>query len=121
MKQFAIILCFLLLVSCGQYPPKIKFDRKLWDEKLDWDYPNREFMIDDLVKNHRLKGLTYKQLVDSLGEPANFGDTTNIVSYEIITDFGSDIDPVHTKTLVIQMNKDSVTTGFKIEEWNKDK
>jgi hypothetical protein len=39
--------------------------------------------------------------------------------YPIITDYGSDIDPIYTKSLVLYLNKDSIITHYKVEEWKK--
>ena len=74
-------------------------------------------MIDDLITNHKFIGLTYKQLIDSLGEPeTDVNDSGKFLYYDIITDFGGDIDPVYSKTLKIHLDKDSVVTSYKIEE-----
>ena len=74
-------------------------------------------MLNDLVKNHKLQGLTYQQLIDSLGAPGNFGDNDHTVRYEIITGFKSDIDPTYGKNLNITLGPDSVVTSYKISEW----
>ena len=117
----ALGLClamFPLLPSCNDDILHRKFDRMLWNSKEDYDYPYREAMMGDLIAHHRLKGLSYKQLIDSLGMPENMTDTDGLY-YQIVMDFGSDIDPVHTKYLVFKLNKDSVVNGFTIEEWKK--
>lgn len=106
----------IILASCDY--PQAKFNKATWQEKIDWDYPYRKFILKDLLEHHQIKGLTKKQLIDSLGTPANWGNP-NIMPYEILTDFGSDVDPVYTKTLVISLNKDSIATGFKVVEWKK--
>ncbi|WCT11539.1 hypothetical protein [Mucilaginibacter jinjuensis] len=98
--------------------PNLKFNKSEWSYKEDWDYPYRDEMLNDLTKNHKLKGLTFHQLIDSLGQPQADG-TDNSFFYETLIDFGSDIDPVHTKSLVIHLNKDSVVSGFEIKEWRK--
>lgn len=95
-----------------------KFDRNKWNDKNDWDYPYRDAMADDLMKHHKLKGLSFKQLKDLLGAPENFTDADSIY-YQLIMDYGWDIDPVHTKYLVFKLNKDSVVTGFRINEWER--
>lgn len=123
-NRLLLIFALLLLISCDSIIPSAKFDRKRWDEKEDWDYPYRNEMADDLVKHHKLKGLTYKQLIDSLGgAEENMTDKNGVkdgVYYQLLMDFGSDIDPVHTRYLVIKLSKDSIVTGYKIEEWKKE-
>ena len=74
-------------------------------------------MLNDLVNNHKLKGLTYQQLIDSLGAPENFGDKDDTVRYEIITGFESDIDPTYGKNLNLTIGPDSIVTSYKISEW----
>lgn len=108
----------MLLISCEQSFKQAKFNKTGWNEKVDWDYPNREVMLDDLIKNHQVKGLSYKQLENSIGLPDSKEDFQ--LYYDIITDFGSDIDPVYTKSLLIKLNKDSVVSGFEVKEWKKD-
>jgi hypothetical protein len=114
-----LLLCVAILpVACVRIDPHIKFDKEKWAQKEDWDYYNRNDMVDDLMAHHRLKGLSYKSLVDSLGYPENM-DKKDSLYYQVLMDFGDDIDPVHTKYLVFKLNKDSIVTDFKMEEWQK--
>jgi hypothetical protein len=47
-------------------------------------YPNRDAMLKDLTTHHKLKGLSYKQLVETIGEPEGFTNTkANAVYYNI--------------------------------------
>jgi hypothetical protein len=119
MKFLFLLSCIILFASCGDKTFKRKFNKSAWGKKEDWDYPGRVAMVDDLVKHHKIKGLFYKQLVDSIGEPANWADST-VMAYELVTDFGSDIDPIYTKTLIIYLSKDSMAIGFKIIESKKN-
>ncbi|PTQ99928.1 hypothetical protein C8P68_102758 [Mucilaginibacter yixingensis] len=111
-----VILILMLLILCGC---KSKFDKKLWVVQGDVDgYPYRNDMVDDLVKHHKLRGLTYRQLVDSLGNPNNsVDDTSGIIYYDVKIDYGWDIDPVYVKSLRLMINKDSIVTGVDIKEW----
>jgi len=89
----------------------------MWDDRdQGFGYPKRKFMLNDLIENHQIKGLTYKQMVDSIGEP-NIDPGSYKAYYNIILNYGWDIDPVYTKDLVIQLDRDSVVTGFKVKEW----
>jgi hypothetical protein len=46
-------------------------------------------MLKDLTTNHKLKGLTYKQLVCILGNPQNnIVNDSNLIFYLIKIDFG---------------------------------
>ena len=51
------------------------------------------------MHHHQLKGLSYKQLTDSIGDPS-YSDSDG-VSYQVKMDFESDIDPVYSKYLVL--------------------
>jgi hypothetical protein len=63
-------------------------------------------MAEDLIKTHKLIGLTNHQMLQLLGSPSNYADTTKTY-YELSEEFDS-IDPTSGKNLVIQFNKDSV-------------
>lgn len=76
-------------------------------------FPNRKSMLDDVIKNHAIKGRSYRQIVELLGEEES---EANKLYYNIITDYGWDIDPIYLKSLVITFDKDSIATGFEIKE-----
>lgn len=100
----------------------MKFNKKGWNEYGDAIPcpPLREKMLDDLLKNHKLKGLTYGQLIDKLGTPTKYEDSdSNCVSYEIIVKYGN-LDPVFIKTLDFYYNKDSIITEYKTREFEVD-
>ena len=94
-----------------------KFDRNRWLIKEDIEFPYRNRMLSDLIRNHKLVGLDYRQVVDLLGEP-NFGDSGRF-AYDIVEDYGFDIDPVYTKSLQFLLDKDSSVISYEIVEWEK--
>lgn len=104
----------ILLFSCNNYkrPDSIKFDRNEWSIENDGImYPNRDRMLDDLLKNYKLKGITYNQLIETLGaEP----DYDNI--YEIVVYYQYDIDPQYVKVLEFTFDKDSSVVDWKVIE-----
>ena len=109
---FYILLCFLL-VSCGQ-----KFEKEKWKEGGDIFYTYREKMVKDLMKNHLKKGMTYKEVIDLLGNSDNYTDLPpNTICYEVMVDYGWDIDPQKGKTLYIEFTNDSIVKEFRIEKW----
>jgi len=82
----------------------------------DFDsYPYRESMLQDLVQRYQIRGLTYHQLINLLGEPEHY-DMADSIRYDIIVNYGY-LDPKSGKYLAIGLNKDSVATGFKVVEW----
>jgi hypothetical protein len=94
-----------------------KFNKPEWDSIGDLhSHPNREDMLGDLIDHHKIKGLTYHQLIDSLGQPENYGDTKDSIYYDIVVNYGY-LDPKSGKYLAIGFSKDSIATGFKVVEW----
>ena len=81
------------------------------------EFPYRNKMLKDLTSNYKLVGLKHSEIVNLLGDP-NFSDSSSF-AYEVIEDYGSDIDPVYTKNLDFEFGKDSIITAFKIAEWKK--
>lgn len=115
MKFIVIAFFILLIVACNQSQP---FDKSAWKEKGDLNiYPNRDKMLDDLMNHHQLKGLTYKQLIDLLGEPEKYSDEKpNSVTYNIAIDYGRDIDPVYIKNMEVKFSSDSIVTDVNLKE-----
>jgi hypothetical protein len=114
-KSLFVIAGFSLIIiisSCTE-----KFDKAKWAQYEEVDGPNRDLMAEDLLKNHKLIGLSHKQMILLLGSPANQTDTTNI--YYALSEKYDMIDPVSGKDLIIKFNKDSIITSAEIKEWHK--
>lgn len=111
------LLVFISVLVCACNCDR-KFDKRFWQQKGDLDiYPKREKMLNDLVNNHQLKGLTYKQVIDLLGKPERYSDEEpNTATYNIVTDYGLDIDPVYLKHLEVKFSSDSFVTDVNIRE-----
>jgi len=107
----------ILLISCE----KPKFDKIGWSEKGDLGgYPKRKSMLNDLTENHKLKGIKHRELIELLGLPENYSNEEyNAMSYNIETEYGSDIDPTYSKDLQIKLTKDSLVESYRIVEWKK--
>lgn len=122
-KIYFIILQFgllvLMLFSCNK--KELKFDKSKWNEQTDPLFPSsyRLKMLNDLTSNYKLIGLKYSQLIGFLGVPDNQDKSTS--SYNIVIDYGSDIDLVYIKELDFIFSKDSVITSFKVHEWKRVK
>lgn len=113
-----IILSFTSLYSCSR---GTGFNSAGWKTKDGITYPYRDNMYADLLKKHNLRGYTYKQVIKLLGDP-DYDDTIDkkhFVYYEILTDFGTEIDPVYTKTLVIELDSGRNVKDYRIDEWRK--
>ncbi len=104
MEKIILVIVFVsVFVSCKQ-----KFDQQKWQIKDDLTYPYRDAMVEDLIKNNKLVGLTYKQLIEQLGE-----DNGNL-GYSIYDDYGWE-----SKSLRFKMNEDSLITKVELHIWNK--
>ena len=113
--SFAIIA---MLFSCNSSKDE-KFSKLRWNEQTDSAFPPpaRPKIVGDLISNHKLVGLRYKELVALLGLPDQ--SNSNSIIYQISVDYGNDIDPIYTKDLVFTFSKDSLITKYKFDEWRK--
>jgi hypothetical protein len=111
MKRALYCILVFLLFSCHQ-----KFNKRLWEYRDDLGmYPYRKGMLDDVLKTVTIKGRSYSQIVSSLGESTGLQDGK--LYYNIVIDYGSDIDPVYGKDLIILFNNNSIATGYEVKEW----
>lgn len=116
-KQFIFLLLILTPFSCQTQQ---KFDKTKWAEVADlMTFPNRKYMIDDLVKNYHLKGKKYSQIVELLDKPQSKLDRTMEIFYDIDVEYGSNIDPIYSKTLLITFDTDTIVKSFEVEIWKK--
>lgn len=110
------ILVIFILTSCNNQ--QIKFDKEKWNERNDMFYANREKMVIDLMENHLKKGMTYKEVMNLLGTSESYqNDPPNTIVYEIMVDYGWNIDPQKGKTLYIEFTNDSIVKEIKLDEW----
>ncbi|MHA7944885.1 hypothetical protein ACJOV8_017540 [Formosa sp. 3Alg 14/1] len=111
-----ILICFCLLVACR--PKQMKFEQSKWNKSVDGFYDYRENMVNDLIENHLQKGMSYKNVIDLLGEPGNYMDIEpNEIVYEIMVDYEWNIDPMEGKDLYIKFGKDSTLINTRLEHW----
>jgi hypothetical protein len=90
--------------------------------------PGRENTLNDLLENYPLQQMNYAEVSDLLGPP-DITDTnrhTNelVVKYEIVTECLSDIDPDHSKYLVLvfpvpegKLNTNERIRRYYVDEW----
>ena len=116
-RQFIFLSLTLTLFSCQSQQ---KFDREKWAEIADlMTFPNRKYMIDDLVKSYQLKGKKYSEIVELLDKPQSKLDSTMEIYYDIDVDYGFDIDPIYSKILSITFDKDTLVKSFEVNVWKK--
>lgn len=100
---------------------KENFNQKKWNnyKSGSGSKENRLSMIDDLLKNYIKKGITYKELTDIIGEHENYSNLEkNLIGYELMVDYGWDIDPVKDAKLIIELSQDSIVKKYWIKHWN---
>lgn len=116
-----ISIVSILFIKCdsdaGNLVADTKFNKAQWDSVGDFNsFPDREGMLNDLIKHHQIKGLSHRQIIDSLGTPANYTNPGDSIYYDIVINYGY-LDPKSGTYLAIGFNKDSVATGFNVVHW----
>lgn len=118
-NHFLILVCACLFASCEN--KEMKFEQSKWNQSFDGFYKYRESMVKDLMNNHLKKGMTYNEVIALIGKPENIGNLeVNTIGYILMENYGWDIDPVETKTLMIELSKDSLVQKFEVEHWEKN-
>ncbi|HLN96320.1 MAG TPA: hypothetical protein VK183_11860 [Flavobacterium sp.] len=110
---FVLALLFMGL-SCQRYrndyqytDTERRFDAALWRTKADEAYPYRDEMLNDVFASDTLKRLSKNVLLAQLG-PADRTDGSYLF-YEIEREKAAAMT-LHTKTLVIEFEGDTVKT-----------
>ena len=122
MKTSLFLLAFLTLASCSSTgcSSPTRFDKQKWATQADLaSYPFRKCMVTDLLASYSLTGASYATLVALLGEPQD-SLTVGEVVYKIADEYGSDIDPVYSKTLSFKLDRHGKVKSFNVSEWRAD-
>jgi outer membrane protein assembly factor BamE (lipoprotein component of BamABCDE complex) len=113
-------LVFICITSCNRQQ---KFTREKWSYGDGLEYPSRKAILDDLLANHKIKGLNHYQVIQLLGSP-QYKDTANFKYSYQIEDTGFKYNPkkdsVYIKNLVLYFSKDSIVTKTEIFEKTKN-
>lgn len=113
-------LVFISITSCNRQQ---KFTRELWSYGDGLEFPSRKAILDDLLANHKIKGLTHYEVIQLLGSP-QYRDTANFKYSYQIEDTGFKYNPkknpVYIKNLVLYFSKDSIVTKTDIYEKTKE-
>jgi len=112
-------LVFISITGCNRQQ---KFTRELWTYGDGLEFPSRKMILDDLMANHKIKGLTHYEVIQLLGSP-QFRDTANFKYSYQIEDTGFKYNPkkdsIYVKNLVLYFSKDSIVTKTEIYEKTK--
>jgi hypothetical protein len=111
---FQFSICLFAVITVTGCSSNSKFDRQKWSYGDGLDYPFRDEILNDLVTNHHIKGLNYRQTIDSLGSPQR-RDSLQF-TYQIIDDSYAFArkKPAHRKNLIVYFSKDSIVTRFEV-------
>ena len=108
------LLLFTALTGCSK---KQKFTKELWKQGDGLTYSKRKFIYEDLLENHKLKGMHYKDVIRLLGKPDKTASLKT--SYEIIntdSEYNPKKDSVYRMNLEFYFSKDSAVTRTTIYE-----
>ena len=118
MKERTIFFLILSLIfSCNT-----KFEKEKWQNGIEYDYPYREKMLNDLLNNYDLKGKNLSEIIKLLGNPNDFCDHNQYeLSYRIklIDKPESEFSEIKVKSLILKLDKsktniDSLTIVTKV-------
>ncbi|MBK0380123.1 hypothetical protein [Mucilaginibacter segetis] len=111
---------FFLLLAISGCRNQEKFTTEGWNDGDGISWPKRYTMVEDLLQNHKLKGMSYKQVINLLDYPQRNSHTDRSFSYEITRKMDL-ADTLYFKSLIFYLNKDSVVTGVKVYEFKHEK
>ena len=115
--KFFLLLFLLCTLACKNKEQEkvdnsvLKFDKMKWAEKNGREYPYRDRMLKDLIDNQKLHGLSNEEVFSLLGRP-NRIDNGHLFYTIHRKYFANTFVTLHSKTLVIKLNNDTV-------EWRK--
>lgn len=115
---FLVVIIVLFVLGCQH--SKEKFTKAKWDKKLDFVYPHRMNMVDDLIETRLTQGICFDAISTLLGKPVKLNNKKfdkSLLYYELSTDYGWNVDPVSVTYLEIEINQDSCLIKCDIVEF----
>jgi hypothetical protein len=129
-KRRRIIL--LLLVACTSlavvswFALKYTSDRPMAFDKTQWLQARNEYdsrvlsrMAKDLIERKALIGESRSQLVELLGAPEQYSDSTDREMYYVIREDWDGIDPVRLDHLLISLDQDGRAFEARVDVFRK--
>ncbi|MDF3027010.1 MAG: putative lipoprotein precursor [Fluviicola sp.] len=118
---FCSVIVFVGLLFTMYYTATFsKFNKSDWNHKqFNGTYDRRDDMLEDLLKNYHLKGMSVPQLRSLFGSrDAELFMINDTLKMEMIISRGNGWKPL-TKSLVLYLDKDSIVTSWKIRKYRK--
>jgi hypothetical protein len=103
MRQTQIFLLLSIVFLSCKPQPQVKFVKEKWQATDDPAAPpqSRKDMLKDLLSSYKLEGMSRSKIIELSGESDYKEDSS--MAYKIEEEYGSDIDPVYTKTLQVRL------------------
>ena len=124
MKRNSIVLLYFICLvaittACGH---RQKFEKAKWNEQNEsGNYPYRKSMLNDLMNHHAIKGKSYNDVIELVGEPEKKGNNKGRnLYYNILKKVNQKDEPVYIKNLILRLTWDSVVDELAIEEIKND-
>jgi hypothetical protein len=115
--KFIFLLMFSIIFSCSNQPEK--FNKEKWNSEEDRDYfEYRSLMLEDLLKNQKLKGKTVEELKKLFGNLENYDTLKNTITFTVLQEW-SGIDPIYTKYLVLKLDFNKKVKYISFEEFKR--
>lgn len=114
------MLAVISITSCNRQE---KFTREMWSFGDGLEYPSRKVIVDDLLANHKIKGLTHYEVIQLLGSPQEKDTINFIYTYQIENTgrrYNPKKKPVYIKNLLLYFSKDSIVTKTDFFEKTKE-
>ncbi len=111
-KKTLICIIFTFIISCQK-----EFNKKEWLINVGGEYSHRDKMLKSLIKNTELKGKTFEEIMNLLGNP---NDYCNYDKYELgyrikkIDDLNS--SKIKSLVLTLEKPKEEVDLSTKVIE-----
>jgi len=126
MKNYAfLLLVFVSLLACkdknqnesssgeNEIKQNVPFDENKWKIKEGDDYPFRESMVKDILKDMELRKLNKDQFIEKFGEANKVNENHY---YYLVAQKRLNIWPLHTTTLVVKLNDENMVEWIKLHK-----
>ena len=117
-KWLIVITCFILIYwfhpQIDVFLGRTSFKPEGWAEEFDGFYPNRLYMVDDLMENHLSIGMHIDSIISKLGRPQNFHlDQKSNKKYFLVEEhYRWNIDPDYWDVIQVELDANNRALSF---------